>query len=217
MSVWKRLLRRVAAGPELPAGFTGTLEPDERIVTMGELAGGGHLVLTQLGLWVPEGAQARRIGWHLVSKAVWDRSALVAEAAITLLAQLPDSPLRRDMRTLAARHLTIGRRLLGGTTIRVTELSSQEFAPLGAPEVITAISRKDGITSSRSMTHRAIRSNQPPKYAANEPMRAAMPVDSRATRKPMSRDLRSPRSVRASMSRPLWVVPSRCRSLGGFR
>ena len=56
MSAWGRLLRRFAAVPELPAGFTGTLDPGERIVTMGELAGGGHLVLTQLGLWVPEGA-----------------------------------------------------------------------------------------------------------------------------------------------------------------
>jgi hypothetical protein len=60
--------------PELPAGFTGTLDPGERIVTIGKLVGDGHLVLTQLGLWVPEGAEVRRIGWHLVSKAVWDRS-----------------------------------------------------------------------------------------------------------------------------------------------
>ena len=76
-------MRRFAAVPELPAGFTGTLGPTERVVTKGELAGGGHLVLTQLGLWVPEGAAARRIGWHLVSKAVWDRSALVVTEAIS--------------------------------------------------------------------------------------------------------------------------------------
>src|SRR5918998_3709439 len=83
MSGWARLLRRFAAAPELPAGFTGTLGPTERVVTKGELAGGGHLVLTQLGLWVPEGAEARRIGWHLVSKAVWDRSALVITEAVS--------------------------------------------------------------------------------------------------------------------------------------
>ncbi|MGH3984648.1 MAG: hypothetical protein ACRDST_18685 [Pseudonocardiaceae bacterium] len=83
MSGWARLLRRFAAVPELPAGFTGTLQPTERVVTTGELAGGGHLVLTQLGLWVPEGAEARRIGWHLVSKAVWDRSALVVTEAVS--------------------------------------------------------------------------------------------------------------------------------------
>ncbi|MGH4007683.1 MAG: hypothetical protein ACRDTH_05875, partial [Pseudonocardiaceae bacterium] len=98
MRAWRRLLlRRFATVPELPAGFTGVLEPDERIVTTGELAGGGHLVLTQLGMWVPEGAAVRRIGWHLVSKAVWDRSALVVTEAVStgmvgetvLLADLP--------------------------------------------------------------------------------------------------------------------------------
>ena len=97
MSGWRRLLRHFAAAPELPAGFTGTLEADEPIVTTGELAGGGHLVLTRLGLWVPEGAESRRVGWHLVSKAVWDRSALVVTEAVAtgtvgaavLLADLP--------------------------------------------------------------------------------------------------------------------------------
>lgn len=83
MSVWGRLLRRFAAVPEPPAGFTGALEPAERVVTTGELAGGGHLVLTQLGMWVPEGAEARRVGWHLVSKAVWDRNALVITEAVS--------------------------------------------------------------------------------------------------------------------------------------
>jgi hypothetical protein len=83
VSAWQRLLRRLTAVPELPAGFAGTLEHAEWVVTMGELAGGGHLVLTQLGMWVPEGAQARRVGWHLVSKAVWDRSALVVTEAVS--------------------------------------------------------------------------------------------------------------------------------------
>lgn len=76
-------MRGFAAVPELPAGFTGALELAERIVTAGELASGGHLVLTQLGLWVPEGAQARRVGWHMVSKAVWDGSALVITEAVS--------------------------------------------------------------------------------------------------------------------------------------
>jgi hypothetical protein len=97
MSAWERLLRRFSPVPELPAGFTGTLQADEDVITMGELVGGGHLVLTRLGLWVPEGAESRRIGWHLVSKALWDRSALVVTEAVTtgtvdeavLLADLP--------------------------------------------------------------------------------------------------------------------------------
>ncbi|MDQ4103515.1 MAG: hypothetical protein M3186_07335 [Actinomycetota bacterium] len=82
MSVWGWLLRNFAA-PELPAGFTGALEPVERVVTAGQLAGDGHLVLTQLGLWVPEGTETRRIGWHMVSKAVWDGSALVITEAVS--------------------------------------------------------------------------------------------------------------------------------------
>ncbi len=94
--------------PELPAGFTGTLQADEGAITVGELAGGGHLVLTRLGLWVPEGAEFRRIGWHLVSKAVWDTSALVVTEAVTtgtvddavLLADLPP----RRFRACSARH-----------------------------------------------------------------------------------------------------------------
>jgi hypothetical protein len=100
VSVWAWLLRGFAPMPELPAGFTGVLEPAERVVTAGELAGGGHLVLTQLGLWVPEGAQVRRIGWHMVSKAVWDRSALVITEAVSTgtvgeAVLLSDLPSRR--------------------------------------------------------------------------------------------------------------------------
>jgi hypothetical protein len=100
MTGWGWLLRRFAAVPELPAGFTGILEPAERVVTMGELAGGGYLVLTQLGLWVPEGAETRRIGWHLVSKAVWDGSGLVITEAVGMgtageAVLLSDLPPRR--------------------------------------------------------------------------------------------------------------------------
>ena len=67
----------------LPDGFAGTLEPDERVVAVAELAGGGHLVLTQLGVWVPEGAVARRVGWHLISKAVWNRDSLLLTEAVS--------------------------------------------------------------------------------------------------------------------------------------
>jgi hypothetical protein len=94
VSVWGRLLRGMTA--ELPPGFPGRLEPTERIITTGELAESAHLVLTQLGLWVPEGAQARRIGWHLVSKAVWDRGALVITEAISI-GQVGDAVLLSDL------------------------------------------------------------------------------------------------------------------------
>ena len=69
MSVWRRFVSLLSGRPELPAGFTGRLDGDEDVLAVAALARGGHLVLTQLGLWVPEGAQARRIGWQWVSKA----------------------------------------------------------------------------------------------------------------------------------------------------
>ncbi|MGH4026229.1 MAG: hypothetical protein ACRDRV_16775 [Pseudonocardiaceae bacterium] len=77
------MLRRITGGHELPSGFAGTLDDGERVVAVGELAGAGHLVLTQFGVWVPEGEQVRRVGWHLVSKAVWDRSSLLLTEAVT--------------------------------------------------------------------------------------------------------------------------------------
>jgi hypothetical protein len=65
--------------------------------------------------------------------AVLDRSRVVSAAAITLLTQLPDSVLRRDMRTLAARHLVIVRRLMR-TTVKVSALDIQELAPWPIPD-----------------------------------------------------------------------------------
>jgi hypothetical protein len=92
------LLRVSTAESDLPAGFAGRLQSTERVIMKAALAGSsGHLVLTQLGMWVPEGVEARRIGWHLVTKALWDRSALVITEAVStgtvgeamLLADLP--------------------------------------------------------------------------------------------------------------------------------
>lgn len=82
MSGWQRLVSRLSGRPELPAGFTGQLDTGEDVLAVAELARGGHLVLTPLGLWVPEGADARRIGWQWVSKVVWDRTALLLTEAV---------------------------------------------------------------------------------------------------------------------------------------
>lgn len=72
-----RWLRRLA-GEVLPEGFAGTLAPGENALAVAEAAGGGHLVVTELGLWLPQG---RRVGWHLISKAVWrDGTLTVVEA-----------------------------------------------------------------------------------------------------------------------------------------
>lgn len=65
--------------------------------------------------------------------AVADRSRLVGTQALDLLTRLPDSPLRQHMRTLAARHLIVGRRLLR-TMVTVTDPTPAEFAPWPAPD-----------------------------------------------------------------------------------
>ncbi|GLZ39583.1 hypothetical protein [Actinokineospora sp. NBRC 105648] len=55
----------------VPKGFTGRLDRDEAVAASAEVRGGGFLVATSLGLWVPGDDGPRRIGWHLVSKAAW--------------------------------------------------------------------------------------------------------------------------------------------------
>ncbi|MTD54882.1 hypothetical protein [Amycolatopsis pithecellobii] len=60
-------------GDRLPEGFPGELAAGENALAVAEVAYGGHLVVTELGLWVPQG---RRVGWHLISKAVWGEGIL---------------------------------------------------------------------------------------------------------------------------------------------
>lgn len=74
MSRWRRLLH----GAELPAGFAGTLAEDERVVASAG-ADAGHVVVTSMGIWLPEGA---RLDWHLVSKASWSGGVLTLVDAV---------------------------------------------------------------------------------------------------------------------------------------
>lgn len=99
LTPWKAI-RRVLGRDELPPGFAGTLEPDERVLAVGVLTGGGHLVVTSWGLWIPASGDAvRRVGWHLVSRAAWGNGAIElveadeeqAGAAVLLV----DRPVRR--------------------------------------------------------------------------------------------------------------------------
>ncbi|WP_370947954.1 hypothetical protein AB5J62_10280 [Amycolatopsis sp. cg5] len=64
-------------GDRVPEGFTGTLESGEHVVGSAAVDGGGFLVVTPLGLWIPDGP--RRVPWHLVAKAAW------ADGAFTLI------------------------------------------------------------------------------------------------------------------------------------
>jgi hypothetical protein len=89
-------LRRLL-GDRTPVDFAGSLSPGEDVVDSAPVEGGGHLVVTQLGLWIPDGDGARRVGWHLVGKATWadgvftlTESAEVGDAgSAVVLADLP--------------------------------------------------------------------------------------------------------------------------------
>jgi hypothetical protein len=69
-------------GSGVPEGFAGTLAAEENVLGSAEISGGGQLVATSLGLWIPDGGEVRRLGWHLISKTTWSGGALsVIEAA----------------------------------------------------------------------------------------------------------------------------------------
>lgn len=76
MNVFRRLFDKIA-GDGTPAGFAGTLDEEESVVAACACAGGGHVVATSRGLWVPTDDGPRRIGWHLVSKVTWGSGELV--------------------------------------------------------------------------------------------------------------------------------------------
>lgn len=96
MSGWLRGPLDRLLGHGVPAGFPGRLDKGEHVLAVARL-GGAHLVATSHGLWVPVGEDARRIGWHLVSKATWNGTALAVTEAreqetvgeAVLLADLP--------------------------------------------------------------------------------------------------------------------------------
>ncbi|RZS29651.1 hypothetical protein EV193_11954 [Herbihabitans rhizosphaerae] len=78
-SLVRRLFGKLTHG--LPDSFTGELSPEENVVAVGDLRGGGHLVATTRGLWISDGTDARRLDWHLISKAAWDDGSLTVVEA----------------------------------------------------------------------------------------------------------------------------------------
>lgn len=103
MTGLRRLFGRLV-DRELPVDFPGELMADEHVLGVAELIGGGQLIATSVGLWLPDGDGVRRIGWHLISKATWDNGLLaIVEAEETgtvdgavLLADRPARRLRLD-------------------------------------------------------------------------------------------------------------------------
>ena len=77
MSWLRRFAARLSGTAELPADFAGELTADEQVLAVASSAA-GPLVATDLGLWLPE---ARRLGWHLISKATWTDGLLVVVEA----------------------------------------------------------------------------------------------------------------------------------------
>lgn len=93
-------LRRLLGRDELPEGFTGALGADERVLATARLVGGGHVVVTSLGVWLPEPGTARRVCWHLISKATWSGGAIgLVEAdeidVVDGVVLLADRPVRQ--------------------------------------------------------------------------------------------------------------------------
>ncbi len=60
MILWRR---------RLPAADRPPLDRDERVVAFAPAGAGGHVVLTNLGIWLPEAPS--RWGWHEIHKAAW--------------------------------------------------------------------------------------------------------------------------------------------------
>ena len=73
-------LRALLTGREpVPEGFAGTLDDGERVIADGRGPRGSVVLATDLGLWLPPAASgegARRVAWHLVTKATWAGGAL---------------------------------------------------------------------------------------------------------------------------------------------
>jgi hypothetical protein len=97
------VLRRLFGAEALPAGSTGRLEPDERVLATARTVDGAHLVGTSWGLWVPDAGGVRRVGWHLVSRATWRDGAFAFVEAVEAVEReeadgavvLVDRPVRR--------------------------------------------------------------------------------------------------------------------------
>jgi len=79
-----RLLTRLF-GRGGPAGFSGELAADERILASAVTDDGGPVVATSHGLWLrgsdPAVGSVRRTGWHEINKATWQTGVLTVVVA----------------------------------------------------------------------------------------------------------------------------------------
>lgn len=74
-----RLAALLTGREVVPEGFTGALATSERVLADGAGPRGSVVLATDRGLWLPPAASgegARRVPWHLVTKATWAGGAL---------------------------------------------------------------------------------------------------------------------------------------------
>jgi hypothetical protein len=99
----KGAVRRLLGRDDVPAGLASRFAADEHVLASAALTGGGQLVATSRGLWLPEPDEEwRRVGWHLISKATWGNGAIALVEArevevvggAVLIADLPVRRLR---------------------------------------------------------------------------------------------------------------------------
>jgi len=92
--------------PKPPAEVVAQLRPDERVLAWGDTDDGRAVVATNVGLWWPFADGLRRIGWEVVSKAVWrDTTLTVTEAEVDdvlLIDRAPTSVTITEPRNLPA-------------------------------------------------------------------------------------------------------------------
>lgn len=140
-------LRRLLGGERVPTGWAGRLEPEEHVVATAEVAAGGHVVVTSRGLWVPEDAGPRRVGWHLVNRATWRDGLLVLVEAVEVAevggaVVLADRPPRR-LRLVAPGTVphAVRERVEGSIRSR----HHRELSPGGAWFVQRRVPGRDGV------------------------------------------------------------------------
>jgi hypothetical protein len=141
---WLRRWADRIGGRTVPPGFAGALDAEEHVIAVAEVRDGGHLVATSYGLWSPAG---ERIGWHLISKAVWRNGALTVVTAeefgaagqAILLRDRP--PVRFDLAEPGKVPETVHRRVT--SSIRSTQ--HRELPTGGAWFVQRKVPGRDGI------------------------------------------------------------------------
>lgn len=132
-----------------PAEAVAPLERDERVTSWASLGGGGYVVGTPLGLWLPGAGGPGRTRWHLIAKATWDapRLTLIVGAegdrlgggAVTLVEQPP------RVLTLPAPR-SVPKDVRDRVTRSVRYSSEHRLAPAGAARIVARrVAGQDGL------------------------------------------------------------------------